>query len=294
MEITAKLLLSSKNSVTGVTLHTFLLTYPRCILAEFNTHRMLSRNTSSSRAIPSSRQRRAVLSDPFIPTSVGQNKKGMQAGEELTGWRRKAAIEAWKLSRYPAALASWGLENLGAHKQIVNRLLEPWAWVQQVVTATDFNNFFKLRTHADAEPHFRELAEQMEAKVLGATPQVLKPGKWHLPFVSEEDLPIETLKKISVARCARTSYWLFDGVLSTVEDDERLCNRLLTSGHWSPFEHVATPTRSRKYIGNFQSWNQYRKEFIGEDGGGSRRPCVCRRQSLDYASGANSRVFENL
>lgn len=166
-KLESKLILASKNEVTGVTLYTFVLTYPRVILAEINTHRMLSRNTASSRAIPCYKQRQRVLTNPFVPLTIGQNQKGMQAGEELSGWRRWAAYKVWELSRYPAVFESWVMDKLGAHKQVVNRLVEPWTFTQQVVTATDLKNVFKLRNHKDAEPHFHMLAEKMQAQVNG-------------------------------------------------------------------------------------------------------------------------------
>src|SRR5271156_4342858 len=165
MMIDSKLILTSKNSVTGVNLYTFVLTYPRVILPEVNTHRALSRNTASSRAVPAWKQRSRVLAAPFVPVNIGKNQKGMQAGEELTGWRRTVAINTWKLARYPAVLASWILEKVGAHKQVVNRMVETWTWTQQVVTCTDLKNVFKLRNHPDAEPHFQILAEQMQSQV---------------------------------------------------------------------------------------------------------------------------------
>lgn len=301
MQIQSQLILTSKSAVTGVSLYTFVLTYPRVILAEVNTHRALSRNTASSRAIPAKKQRRRVLDMPFVPITIGQNQKGMQAGKELSGWRRTVAINTWKLSRYPAVLASWILEKVGAHKQVVNRIVEPWTWTQQVVTATDLNNLFKLRNHPDAEPHFQILADQIQKQVeyverlyntvnfdcrnpdgtacalnhvnpdLGVLRvQMLHPGDWHLPFISDKEMwqPIETLKQVSTARCARTSYYLPESSeRSTIDRDVELCSRLSSSGHWSPFEHVATPTPRTDYIGNFRSWKQYRKEYDAERGG---------------------------
>src|SRR5271156_448161 len=301
MQIQSQLILTSRNSVTGVNLYTFLLTYPRVILPEVNTHRALSRNTASSRAVPAWKQRSRVLHDPFVPVSIGQNQKGMQAGVELSGWRRAVAINTWKLARYPNLLASWVLEKVGAHKQIVNRIVETWTWTQQVVTCTDLKNVFKLRNHPDAEPHFRILAEQMQDQVecvnllfdivnfdcrenngtacaledVNPTRgvlrvQMLRSGDWHLPFISDKEMsqPVETLKKVSAARCARTSYYLPEnGEWSTVERDVELCGRLSDSGHWSPFEHVATPAARDEYIGNFRSWKQYRKEYPDEAGG---------------------------
>ncbi len=339
MKIESKLILTSKNSVTGANLYTFVLTYPRMILAEVNTHRMLSRNAASSRAIPAKKQRAAVLKDPFVPYSVGQNQKGMQAGAELKGWQRFIVVNTWKLCRYPCVFASWLLDTAGAHKQAANRIIEPWTYTQQLMTCTDIKNFLKLRNHPDAEPHFQMIAKQMQAQVeyvdrlfdtvnfdsrnpdgtacaldnvnppLGVyRVQMLRPGwwgaanqDWHLPFIDQKDIwevdrlvrqyqnweyenrmgglhyvkdpldvgsKLEALKKISTARCARVSYFLpEDGKRSDVAKDFILCNRLSSSGHWSPFEHVATPVETNDYIGNFRAWKQYRKEFESEAGG---------------------------
>jgi thymidylate synthase ThyX len=338
MNIESKLILTSKNRETGVNLYTFVLTYPRVILAEVNTHRALSRNTASSRAIPAKKQRQRVIDDPFVPITIGQNQKGMQAGAELDGWRRFVAINTWKLARYPNVLASWILEKVGAHKQVVNRIVEPWTWTQQVMTCTDLNNVFKLRNHPDAEPHFHELARQMQEQVeiihalfdtvnfdcretdgtacsLNETlpsrgvfrVQMLRPGFWgageqdcHLPFIDQRDIwaaksleaqekefdyrnrfhpgavkeplrvgtALEALKNISTARCARVSYYLPEnGQRSDSIRDLELCGRLASSGHWSPFEHVATPVSDNAYVGNFRSWKQYRKEYPEEHGG---------------------------
>jgi thymidylate synthase ThyX len=307
MQIESKLILTSKNAVTGVNLYTFVLTYPRMILAEVNTHRMLSRNAASSRAIPAKKQRAQVLTDPFVPVRVGQNQKGMQAGEELRGWNRFIVENTWKIARYPNVLASWILDKMGAHKQAANRIIEPWTYTQQVMTCTDLKNFFKLRNHPDAEPHFQIIAKQMQAQVqyverlfeavsfeqgdaldrrldnvnpsLGVfSVQGLRPGEWHMPFVDtreieqsriiEEGWDWANLKQMSTARCARVSYFLPEsGQRSDASRDIQLCVRLSSSGHWSPFEHIATPTETNEYIGNFRSWKQYRKEFEQEHGG---------------------------
>jgi thymidylate synthase ThyX len=317
MELNSELILASKNSVTGTNLYTFVLTYPRVILAEINTHRMLSRNTASSRAIPSKKQRERVLQQPFIPISIGANQKGMQAGEELSGWRRYAIEMIIRGLRYPNVGAVWAMDKLGAHKQVINRYIEPWTWTQQVVTATDWKNVFKLRNHKDAEPHFHTLAEIMQRQVeyverlfttlawepgttvdrsltrtwavasvrshwnpqlgVGAV-QALRPGEWHLPFVTEDEIVRSRiikegadwtqLKQISTARCARVSYYLPESNdKSNLKRDIELCERLSSSGHWSPFEHVATPIPTDTYLGNFRSWKQYRKEFDTEAGG---------------------------
>jgi hypothetical protein len=293
MNIKAELLLASMNAHTGDVLYTFVVTAPRIILSEINTHRTLSRNTASSRAVPAKKIRSMVLKTPFIPTSFGANKKGMQAGEELTGWKRKAGELVWRGARYPAVAAHIALEKLGIHKQITNRVVEPWLYIQQLISATELDNFFLLRDHPDAEPHFQELARQMHLKATNARNMLLKglrsalflksvglssggviqylsKGEWHLPFVLDEEkaLPLETRKKISAARCARVSYYLPDGQLSDVTSDLDRFQRLAGSDpkHLSPLEHQATPLRESVYCGNFKGWKQFRKEVPNEAG----------------------------
>jgi hypothetical protein len=291
-EIKSELLLASINAKTQDILYTWVLTYPRVILAEVNTHRMASKNTSSSRAIPSSKQRRKVVQDPFIPLHIGTNRKGMQAGEELAGWKRSAAEMIWRGSRYPQVWASWAMEKLGVHKQIVNRLVEPYTWTQQLFSATEVDNFFWLRDHPDAEPHFQELAGQMRKQVeyvrayskrvyidlQCAYPiQWLQPGEWHLPFVDAKErevLGLDYAKKTSSARCARVSYVLPEtGSKSTLQRDLELFERLAIREeysddprHLSPLEHPAQAMEQSVYCGNFRGFKQFRKEIPHESG----------------------------
>lgn len=274
-QIKAELILASKNAYTGDILWTFKWTYPRMILAEINTHRMLSRNTSSSRAIPNKKQRSKVLHDPFVPVSIGVNQRGMQAGKELGGLKGTLARAVWRGTRYNALLGSWLLDKLGAHKQISNRLIEPWTWTEQIVTATDLDNLFQLRNNDMAEPHFHELAKQTKAIVDSAITQTtfvnyVREGEWHVPFVDMRTeahiFALDVDKKVSAARCARVSYYLPTGQKSTLKDDLELCERLTSSGHWSPLEHQATPLKESVYCGNLRGWKQFRKEFPFESG----------------------------
>lgn len=270
--IEARIICDSQNVFTGDRLTTFVLTYPRFIHAELMTHRMLSRNASSSRAIPIATQIGRVWQEPAEPISWGRNQRGMQAGSELAGWRLWLARRTWLAARVPAMGAAYLLCRLGLHKQHANRLLEPWMHIQVVVSATEWENFFALRTHPDAQPEFRVLAEQMLALMRRHTPVPAGSGGWHLPFVTELERrefsqEPEKLRRISVARCARVSYLLPDGRAPDVAKDLALCERLIAGsggvGHWSPFEHVATPMMYGR-SGNFTGWRQYRKMFVGE------------------------------
>lgn len=271
--IRAKIVADSRNVNTGDRLTTFVLEYPRFIHAEFMTHRMLSRNASSSRAIPIATQIRRIWREPALPVSWGQNQKGMQAGDELTGWRAAAVRQVWLGARVPAIGAAYLLSRLGLHKQHANRLLEPWMHIQVVASATEWENFFALRIHPDAQPEIRELAQQMLALLRQSEPTPAGTWYWHLPFVtpaeraqmSDSDVK---LCQISVARCARVSYRLPDGTAPSIEKDMALYQRLLAGsggvGHWSPFEHVATPIHKSYQSGNFTGWIQYRKLFANE------------------------------
>jgi hypothetical protein len=256
-----------------------------------------SRNTSSSRAIPGRKLRKAVLNDPFIPSHIGELQSGMQAGDELSGWKRWAAKKLWSMPRYVCAASAWGMEKLGVHKQVSNRLIEPWMWCEQIFSATEVENFFWLRDHRMAEPHFASLANQMHEQAdkvkwlvnarghgeywrqefgwNGGVVQNLLPGYWHLPFIDDEDgNETETLKKVSAARCARVSYLLPEnGKKSTIERDVELFNRLAVREegnndprHLSPLEHVALAVHYKGFIGNFKGFKQFRKEVPNEAG----------------------------
>jgi hypothetical protein len=256
-------------SPDGVRLTTLQITFPRFILAEFNTHRMLSRNSASSRAIPVKKRIEAVLTDPFVPEKFGRNQKGMQAHKEpISEHNTEEAEIAW---RYAARLAihyTRRLDKLGVHKQWSNRLLEPFSWHTVVVTATDWDNFFHLRCHPDAQPEFQKIAEMMRDVMEASTPQTVISPDWHLPYTDPYAWFVPGNKHaalVSAARCARVSYLTHDGKLDP-EADLALATKLLAVGHMSPFEHPATPMdTATEYYGNFKGWMQYRKLIPGEN-----------------------------
>lgn len=262
--IEAKIICDSINPAQN-RLTTFVITYPRFILAEFNTHRMLSRNSASSRAIPISKMIKMVLENPAEPVSWGQNGKGMQAKSELIPSKQFVARQIWLKTRYLACGAAWLLSKVGAHKQLANRLLEPWAHVTTIVSGTEWGNFFNLRTHPDAQPEFQILAKLMLNEYKNHIPKEMNWGEWHLPFGDrylKEGLTSRELKKISVARCARVSYLTFDGEIDH-EKDYKLCDQLIESGHMSPTEHAARALSG--WSGNFNGWRQYRKTLPNEN-----------------------------
>lgn len=255
----------------GARITTYLLTYPRFIHSEFMTHRAFSRNASSSRAIPVKRQVRNIIKDMAVPIHIGHNRAGMQADGEVSDKKRALAVFLWKALGYLACGTALLLDKLGVHKQVANRVIEPWSHITVVVTSTDWKNFFKLRDHADAQPEMAELAARMRRAIAFHVPRVLKAGQWHLPFVyNVNGTPYEKHVgywiKVSVARCARTSYFDRDGRKTDPNKDVELHDRLLKHDpmHASPAEHQAKATNSLKRSGNLRGWVQYRKTLKGE------------------------------
>lgn len=261
----------------GTRLTTFVVTMPRFLLAEFNTHRVLSRNSASSRAIPVEKRIAMLESDPFVPEAFQQNIRGMQGGAPLDPMAQDNAKQIWMQAAKSAIQHAKSLANLGVHKQWANRLLEPFAWHTVVCTATEWENFFNLRTHPDAQPEIQVVARMMKAAMEESKPQPLELGEWHIPFITEEDInescgnpscmPDDLwLVKLSVARCARVSYLTHDTGKRDVVADLALHDRLLTSGHMSPFEHCAQRVGAMfDCDSNFSyPWKQYRKFIPGE------------------------------
>ena len=317
-------------SESGNRVVTFVITFWRAMLSEFNTHRMFSRNSASSRAIPVFKQLRDIMLDPFIPQEFGVNKPGMQAGAALSGELHKKAVATWLKARDNAVIqalkmitspefvdskwTSWEEKSedltsfvldicdrleakdptvverddfLGVHKGLANRLLEPFMWHTVIVTATEWENFFALRTSPDAQQEIRIIAEMMKELYDKSTPIFLHTGEWHLPFLQENEKewakqhPDEACRAVA-ARCARVSYLTHDTGEANLNKDLALAERLCSSGHMSPFEHVATPldysaiegefipragafdNLSAGWSGNFYGWGQYRKTLENE------------------------------
>lgn len=265
--IEAKIVADSINDINRNRLTTFVLTYPRFIHSELMTHRMFSRNAASSRAIPIEKMIERILAEPAGPIYWGKNQKGMQASEELAGEELRQAIDTWHKSCKSQVEYAKKLSKLGVHKQIVNRLLEPFAHMTTLVTATDFANFFNLRADPDAQPEFQELAWQMLELYAINKPTTKKLGEWHLPFADkyvDEGLSTKDLLRIVTARAARVSYMNFEGDFDHDKDYD-LHDKLAQSGHWSPFEHAAIAVAANDYVGNFHGWLQYRKTFLTEN-----------------------------
>jgi thymidylate synthase ThyX len=302
----------------GDRLTTFVLDYPRFVHAEVMTHRVFSKNAASSRAIPIEKMIEQVMDNPAMPVWWGKNQSGMQSKEELDNtsavhepfdildssgdcdFRGKSvyknlttkekAQEIWLQARNKAIEYVRELNKLGLHKQIANRILEPWFNIRIVLSGTEFQNFFALRAHPDAQPEFQNLTYKMLEQYNHSNPKQLKTGEWHIPFgdqfdeqklsqmivkpamMSESDGErwnkehLELVKKIAIARCARVSYLNYEGK-DDYYADVKLCERLFGNSpkHLSPTEHVAEAQDNSDFIGNFKGFKQYRKFFHDEN-----------------------------
>lgn len=233
----------------GIRLTTLLVRLPRIVLAELNTHRKLSRGCASSRAIPVEKRIMAMETDPFVPNAFAANQRGMVAGEALDAESQDEAKADWEGAMHHMSRSARLLASRGVHKQWANRLIEPFSYVEVIITATEWSNFFALRISPHAQPEIREAAEAMKAAMDASTPQPLDPnshwqrGRWHLPLVDERDFRdvevagqvdantgIPLIVKLSVARCARVSYLTHEGKRD-IAADFRLHDQLVSNGH---------------------------------------------------------------
>jgi thymidylate synthase ThyX len=296
--ITARVLADSI-SQDGTRMTTFEIEYPRFILAELNTHRMLSKNSASSRAIPVAAMHEHIRQNTAGPVYWGKNQAGMKAREELTGADKTWAMYVWARARDAAIEAARELADLGSHKQITNRITEPWMIMKTVISGTEWANFWWLRAHADAQPEIHELANKMFTAYNKSTPQQLQPGEWHLPYVrtdrslidgslcyydnNGDDLTAEEARVISASCCAQVSYRKND---DSYEKALKIYQQLIESQpcHASPVEHQATPMdgeldashwdkipgvthqdrQGQLWSGNLRGWIQFRKLIPGE------------------------------
>jgi thymidylate synthase ThyX len=298
--ITAEIIADSTNW-KGDRLTSFILVIPRIVLAEFNTHRAISRNSASSRAIPLKTMIKKVMKEPFIPIAFQKDHSGMQGTEYFTGFKASLIKQLWLTSRNFAVLSAKLLNAVGVTKQLANRILEPYLYHTIIATATEWENFIALRAHSAAEIHINDVALKMLDCLNKSYPILLKEGEWHVPFgermpdtklvrflkdnvfhgripelgedslfpVPREEYAREywALKvKIATARCARVSYLNFEGS-DDYNKDVKLHGALASMGHWSPFEHCAQAMGEgvEDWSGNLRGFVQYRKTFYGEN-----------------------------
>lgn len=285
-------------------LTTFEINTHRFILAEINTHCMLARNYRSSRAVPTLKLLDEVRENPAYPVEWRKDIPGMGAGEPMTHSEMLTAKAQWKHAACDAAYHAQRAHDRGLDRQWVNRMVEPYLWVPGVISGVEWENFFALRTSTHAQPEFKVLANLMLGALRASTPKPLEPGQWHLPYIDDEDIenvtdyfqrltpdyassvykPLDLLKLISAARCARVTYKVFHADRkSNINDDQALAQKLLKDVHMSPFEHQATPDQwiDRQWThplgfvrpgywahenlhAKFPGWIMNRKTIVGE------------------------------
>lgn len=251
----------------GYRLTTMQITHWKLLQAQLNTHASHARNAASSRAIPFKKTSDVVEKSPFIPIYWGKNRKGMSPNEEIE--EKDEAVRIWLEARDNALESARKLADLQVHKQLCNRLLEPFMWSTVAITADNegWSNFFNQRCHADAQQELQHIAFLMQKAYFESYPDVLDAGQWHLPYVSREEKflhEIEDLVKISTGRTARTSYLNQEGIRDYLEDIN-LHDRLTASFplHLSPSEQVAMATPHERH-GKYMGWKAYRK-FISNE-----------------------------
>ncbi len=260
------LIVADSISTAGSRITTMEWDYQRFIHSEVMTHRSHSKNAASSRAIPINTTIGLITENPAMPVFWGKNQAGMSAKEELGEQEIRIAKSIWLDARDKAIVSARQLASLGLHKQIVNRLLEPWAHIKVVITATDdgWANLFTLRRHPDAQPEFQAQANEAWEAYSNSKPLLRRPGEWHLPYVDHETLVqigLENSIKLSASLCAQTSYRKADDSIEKALD---LYDRLVLQRpvHASPFEHHATPLdNAEEKSGNLTGWHQNRQSI---------------------------------
>lgn len=257
-------------------LYTFVLRYPRMIHSEFMTHRVFSRNASSSRAIPVAKVIEQVRNDPFIPSNVYMNQSGMVGTVEASEDTYESFKDLWLKAVDNAVAVAESMVALGVHKQHVNRILEPFQYINVIVTATEWENFLHLRLASDAQPEMQDLARAIKGEMDKVGNKIISVyhicGKYvSLPFITQEEVDehcvnsfsssevlINDLMLISSARCARVSYNNHDGSCPDEYKDKKLARRLLDAGHMSPMEHPCIWAGDMWYHRNLYGWESLR------------------------------------
>lgn len=308
----AELVQKSKCSVTGKEILTVSVKYGLIVHAEFLRHRLLSRGVKSNRAIPAKKIREEVLNDPYVPIWFGANQSGMVAKAEVK--HPKLAKALWLGARYPAVFCHWlGEKALGGHKEWLNRLLNPWQWVRETITATEWDNLYNLRIHEAAQQDIKVIVEAIYKVDKGTEGLPLKSGEYHVPYVQRKrnhgeleyydgkgvtrKLTIEQAIKASAARCARSSYDNHDKTKANYETDLKLYNRLIEDDpkHSSPVEHQGTPMKhgtslenSTAYLSanidqDTQTWEKgiTHEDRMGSFWSGNFKGWIQHRQTLD-------------
>lgn len=256
----------------GIELITYEATYHRYIHSELMTHRMLSKNSASSRAIPLKKTLSLAGALRVGPVSWGRNQKGMSSREELTGQLRADAQSTWDWGREQAIKCAEQLESRQLHKQYANRVLEAYLPITVILSGTEWEGFYEQRDHQDAQPEINLLARELLRCKKESKPRLLREGEWHLPLIFQADrdeFSLEDLIKISIGRCARVSYLTHEGLRDPQKDIELYWQLAMqTPKHLTPLEHAATPGKLPRLYANMRGWKTDRwlqEAKVGQD-----------------------------
>lgn len=269
----------------GDRLITIEVQFHRFILPELNTHRSFSRNYQSSRAIPIANTIEQVRTNPARPVHLGKNQSGMVADSQLDEHLIADALNQWDNAAANAADMATKMMELGLHKQVVNRVLEPFVYTKGIITASydAWMAFMDLRLHKDAQPEIQALAYKINEAIKESLPVELQEGFYHLPYVNWktvlgkqvfDDPQLKFLNdaiQVSTSSCAQVSYRKLDTSLAKAKQVYAMLNlpSFATQGipsdppHFSPAEHVAEACKNKNNSGNFalRNFEQYRKRL---------------------------------
>lgn len=250
--------IAASESPDGHRIATIIARYSRFFHSEVMTHKDFSRNASSSRAIPFRTMLKITRKNLSAPIHWGENQPGMQASKELTGFNYYFAKFMWHFTGHVVLMLAWIMSFSKVHKQVINRMIEPWTFINVQITATTWKGALDLRIDNAAQPEFQGLALQIKNALDKTYYRRLKEGEWHLPWIRDDEyhLPIQQLQKISAARSARLSYTPIGDVKTNIGKDLKLAEDLWSQQHLSPFEHQATPDKGRH--ANLVGWKNLR------------------------------------
>jgi len=251
----------------GQRITSFLRTYPHAIHKDLLRHNAMNFSALSFRAYPTAKLVRMLEEDPFVPEHFQEYAPGMNVGELLDPALERECRRQWLKAKDAAVAAAKHLMDAGVNKGHANILIQDFCWMTEVVTATEWDNFWALRANppANAKPRAEviKIASMMKDLYDASEPVYLKYGQPHLPLIRDDDLAevadvaemdgereaYDELIKISSGRCARASYLTHLGVRSLFADVE-LHDSLLTNHHMSPLAHQAwpIPITGMKYV----------------------------------------------
>lgn len=300
---------------------TMIARFPRCILAEINTHRVFSRNSASSRARSVKTTISSVMNDPYIPL-FSRNHKGMGGALMTDPNKIKEATRLWLKARdnavenelrllvgdkdnikaenweqivdyyYTNIYNSEGLSDqtaLSVHKQNANRLIEPFMWHEALITSSYWTNFYNLRISEFAQPEIHAIATLMRAAMDASTP---KTRPMHIPFVADNTVNVENLFNFSwdelktilmnsAAECCRISY-KDRSTMQNRQDNTALATRLLHDGHMSPLEHQAIDLQVYKNLSKGSRFGEDNVNIKGQLNGNLSQGWVQLRHMFEH------------